>query len=60
MNKHFIEKETKIDNKLFLLFLISSWWFSYYALSDSCDPMDCSLQGSSVHGIFPGKNTGVV
>ena len=25
-----------------------------------CDPMDCSLPGSSVHGDFPGKNTGVV
>ena len=24
-----------------------------------CDSMDCSLPGSSVHGIFPGKNTGV-
>ena len=24
-----------------------------------CDPMDCSLLGSSVHGIFPGKNTRV-
>ena len=24
-----------------------------------CDPMDCSPSGSSVHGIFPGKNTGV-
>ena len=26
-----------------------------------CDPMDCSLPGSSVHGIFqyPGKGTGV-
>ena len=24
-----------------------------------CDPVDCSLPGSSVHGIFPGKNTGV-
>ena len=24
-----------------------------------CNPMDCSLQGSSVHGIFPGKTTGV-
>ena len=24
-----------------------------------CDLMDCSLPGSSVHGIFPGKNTGV-
>ena len=24
-----------------------------------CDPMDCSLWGSSVHGDSPGKNTGV-
>jgi len=23
------------------------------------DPMDCSLPGSSIHGIFPGKGTGV-
>ena len=26
---------------------------------DSCDPMDCSLPGSSVHEDSPGKNTGV-
>ena len=24
-----------------------------------CDPMNCRLPGSSVHGIFPGKNSGV-
>ena len=24
-----------------------------------CDPMDCSPPGSSLHGILPGKNTGV-
>ena len=24
-----------------------------------CDPTDYSPPGSSVHGIFPGKNTGV-
>ena len=24
-----------------------------------CDPMNCSLPGSSVHGVSPGKNTGV-
>ena len=24
-----------------------------------CDPMDCSPPGSSIHGIFPGKNTRV-
>ena len=32
-------------------------------VSPSCptlsDPMDCSLAGSSVHGIFPGKSTGL-
>ena len=32
-------------------------------VTESCptlrDPMDCSLPGSSVHGIFPGKSTGV-
>ena len=24
-----------------------------------CDPMDCSLPGSTVHGNSPGKNSGV-
>ena len=24
-----------------------------------CGPLDCSLPGSSVHGIFPGKKSGV-
>ena len=24
-----------------------------------CDPVDCSLPGSSDHGVSPGKNTGV-
>ena len=28
-------------------------------MSNSYDPMDCSPPGSSVHGILPGKNTGV-
>ena len=26
------------------------WWFSHSVVSDSCDPMDCSPPGSSVHG----------
>ncbi|KAI4548663.1 hypothetical protein MG293_000993 [Ovis ammon polii] len=30
-----------------------------YIMSDSCDPVDCSPPGSSVHGDSPGKNTGV-
>ena len=32
---------------------------SHSLVSDSCDPMDCSPPGFSVHGISPGKNTGV-
>ena len=28
-------------------------------VSNSLDPMDCSLPGSSVHGDSPSKNTGV-
>ena len=32
---------------------------SRLAMSDWCNPMDCSPPGSSVHGDFPGKNTGV-
>ena len=28
-------------------------------VSDSCDPVDGSTPDSSVHGDFPGKNTGV-
>ena len=34
-----------------------------YVVAQSCltlwDPIDCSLQGSSIHGDSPGKNTGV-
>ena len=28
-------------------------------MSDSCDPMDCSLPGSSVHGVFQARLLGV-
>ena len=31
------------------------WWFSCSVVSDSCDPMGCSLSGSSVRGIFQAK-----
>ena len=31
------------------------WWFSCYVLSDSWDPTDCSLPGSSVQGISKTK-----
>ena len=31
------------------------WWFSCSVVSDSCDPMDCSLPDSSVHGILQAR-----
>ena len=31
------------------------WWFSCQVVSNSCDPMDCSLPGSSVHGILQAR-----
>ena len=31
------------------------WWFSCSVVSDFCDPTDCSLPGSSVHGIFQAR-----
>ena len=38
-------------------FLLVVWLISHVRLF--CDPMDYSLPGSSVHGVFPGKKTGV-
>ena len=35
------------------------WKWSRSVMSESSDSMDCSLPGSSVHGIFLGKSTGV-
>ena len=31
------------------------WKWSHSVVSDSSDPMDCSLPGSSVHGIFQAR-----
>ena len=31
------------------------WWFSTKSCSDSWDPVDCSLLGSSVHGILQAR-----
>ena len=47
------------------VFIISyiTVWLKWSEVAQSCptlcDPMDCSLPGSSVHGIFLGRNTGV-
>ena len=50
---------------LLKLFSTHTYWHSvqFSSVAQSwpalCDPMDCSLQGSSVSGDSPGKNTGV-
>ena len=31
------------------------WWFSWSVMSDPCDPMDCGLPDSSVHGILQAR-----
>ena len=41
-----------VSSKNFVCLVTQSW-------ATLCDPMDCSLPGSSVHGHFPGKNIGV-
>ena len=39
------------------------YWYKHVlscsVMSDSCDPIDCSPPGSSVHGYSQGKNTRV-
>ena len=38
-----------------LLLKCQWWWFRPQVMSDSCDPMNCSLSGSSVHGILQAR-----
>ena len=60
-------KITSVTIHVFYVYLIVFIVQIYYAglgfITQSCltlcNPMDCSLPGSSVHGDFPGKNTGV-
>ena len=42
-----------------LMFLIVQCYAMSLSRVRLCDPMDCSLPGSSVHGDSPDKNTGV-
>ena len=44
---------TRVGSKL--LWCEWWWWFSRSVVSDSCNPMDCSLPGSSVHGILQAR-----
>ena len=51
-----------ISNDLLLLALSMTFTGMCLVAQSSptlCNPMDCSLAGSSVHGDSPGKNTGV-
>ena len=41
------------------LIIWCAYVWSHFSRIWLCDPTDCSLTGSSVRGIFPGKNTGV-
>ena len=43
----------------FWVFLACMWAELLQSCLTLCDPMDCSLPGSSVHRDSPGKNTGV-
>ena len=38
---------------------ITHMYVLFCSVASLCNPMDCSLPGSSVHGNSPGKNTGV-
>ena len=46
----------------FFFFITQSWWSGVlvaHSCLTLCDPVHCSRPGSSVHGIFPGRNTDV-
>ena len=45
---------------LYLLYLFHYWWtFRLFPCPTLCDPVDCSVPGSSACGDSPGKDTGV-
>ena len=58
-------KIKNIDSCYFWLWYHECFCFLFcdFSVTQSCptlsDPTDCSPPGSSIHGIFPGKNTGV-
>ena len=50
-----IAKGSKKKDFLSVAFLKNVCMISCFSVSDSCDPMDCSLLGSSIHGIFQAR-----
>ena len=47
--------EWKVISLTFEIYTYWWWWFSHQVVSHSCDPMDCSPPGSSVHGTFQAR-----
>ena len=41
-----------VGEKWYLSVVLACWWFSSSGMSDSCNPVDWSMPGSSVHGIL--------
>ena len=39
----------------YVILTVVVWWFSRQVISDSCDPMDSGLLGSSIHGILQAR-----
>ena len=60
LNRHFSKEDIQMTNKHMKRCsssLIIKWSEVTQSCLILCDPMDCSQPGSSIHGIFPGKNT---
>ena len=59
--RDYLDNAHKTDYKpgsCFCTLHVYACMLNYFSCVQLCDPMDCSLPGSSFHGI-PGKNTGV-
>ena len=48
-----------VDNKMWHIHTKEYCYLVAKSRLTLCDPTDCSLPGSFVHGLFPGKNTGM-
>ena len=42
-------------DEVIAVYLLRACMLSHSVVSNSCDPMGCSLPGSSVHGIFQAR-----
>ena len=44
-------EEKKLYTYIYTPTSIYTWWYNHQVVSDSCNPMDCNLPDSSLHGI---------